>query len=349
MSWLTVKLQHLKQSINFSGLGKVAMYAVLVIAVLLSFLGMYWSSEPDQFDVVATAKEKAAERGYLDNSKKLVVGYTTASTLHTIIGTLLDKPGGFITNDLMPPGIFMDNMPAWEFGVLVQSRDLARAFRKEFSRSQSQSTEDVNLKIAEPQFNFDTKSWALPSSESEYRRGNKELMEYLDRLADTSKNDAQFYARADNLSDWLSDVSTRLGSLSQRLSASVANVRENTDLAGEKNARQTSDTGTYQYVKTPWSKVDDVFYEARGTSWALVHMLRAVEVDFFFTLQDKNALVSLRQIIRELEATQANIWSPMILNGSGFGVLANHSLVMASYVSRANTAIIDLRRLLEQG
>ncbi len=249
--------------------------------------------------------------------------------------TLLDKPGGFITNDILPPGLFMDNMPAWEFGVLVQSRDLARAFRKEFSRSQSQSTEDVNLKIAEPQFNFDTKSWALPSSESEYRRGNKELMEYLNRLA---TNDSQFYARADNLSDWLSDVSTRLGSLSQRLSASV--IDDEPQLESDENSR---------YVRTPWSKVDDVFYEARGTSWALVHMLRAVEVDFFFTLQDKNALVSLRQIIRELEATQANVWSPFILNGSGFGVLANHSLVMASYVSRANTAIIDLRRLLEQG
>ena len=38
----------------------------------------------------------------------------------------------------------------------------------------------------------------------------------------------------------------------------------------------------------------------------------------------------------------------MILNGSGFGVIANHSLVMANYISRANAAIIDLRRLLEQ-
>ena len=349
MSWISNKLGSLKASINFSGLWKVAVSVVVVAGVLLSFLGMYWSSEPDSFDVVATAKEKAEAQGYLDNSKKLVVGYTTASTLHTIVETLLDKPGGFISNDIMPPGIFMDNMPAWEFGVLVQARDLARAFRKEFSRSQSQSTEDVNLKIAEPQFNFDNKSWALPSSESEYRRGNSELMEYLDRLADTSKNDAQFYARADNLSDWLSDISTRLGSLSQRLSASVTNERENTDLAGEKNARQTSDTGSRQYVKTPWSKVDDVFYEARGASWALIHMLRAVEVDFFFTLQDKNALVSLRQIIRELESTQTSVWSPMILNGSGFGVLANHSLVMASYISRANTAIIDLRSLLEQG
>lgn len=338
MSWITNKLQGLTPSIDFSSMGKIAVSIVLVIAVLLSFLGMYWSSEPDQFDVVSTAKEKAAAQGYLSNSKKLVAGYTTASTLHSIIETLLDKPGGFITNDVMPPGLFMDNMPAWEFGALVQSRDLARAFRKEFSRSQSQSTEDVNLKIAEPQFNFDTKSWALPSSESEYRRGNKELMEYLDRLAGASNDKAQFYARADNLADWLSDVSTRLGSLSQRLSASV--IEDGLEAETGENTR---------YVRTPWSKVDDVFYEARGSSWALVHMLRAVEVDFFYTLQDKNALVSLRQIIRELEATQETIWAPMILNGSGFGVLANHSLVMASYISRANTAIIDLRRLLEQG
>jgi len=37
------------------------------------------------------------------------------------------------------------------------------------------------------------------------------------------------------------------------------------------------------------------------------------------------------------------------LNGEGLGLLANHSLVMASYVSRANAAIIDLRNLLVKG
>jgi hypothetical protein len=80
-----------------------------------------------------------------------------------------------------------------------------------------------------------------------------------------------------------------------------------------------------------------------------VHLLKAVEHDFSDVLQKKNALVSLRQIIRELEATQETVWSPMILNGSGFGMLANHSLVMASYISRANAAIIDIRSLLNQG
>ena len=95
--------------------------------------------------------------------------------------------------------------------------------------------------------------------------------------------------------------------------------------------------------------IDNVFYEARGSAWALLHFLKAAEVDFADVLDNKNATVSLRQIIRELEGTQQAIYSPMILNGSGFGLLANHSLVMASYISRANAAIIDLRDLLSKG
>jgi hypothetical protein len=43
------------------------------------------------------------------------------------------------------------------------------------------------------------------------------------------------------------------------------------------------------------------------------------------------------------------LWSPMVLNGDGFGMMANHSLIMASHISRANAAIIDLRTLLAQG
>ncbi|MBM6549663.1 DUF2333 family protein [Marinomonas ostreistagni] len=327
-------------------MGKGITVGVVAAGVLLTGLGMYWNSEPDQFNVVSEAKQRAQRLN--QNPEQLVTGYVMTNTLYTLVDTLLTKNGGFISNDMLPPGVFMDNMPSWEFGVMVQVRDLARGLRKEFSRSQSQSTEDENLKIAEPQYNFDTRSWALPSSESEYRRGNDELLKYLDRLA-SQRSNAQFYARADNLADYLSDMSTRLGSLSQRLSASVAKERENTDLAGVANARQSTASSSVKYVKTPWLEVDNVFYEARGASYAMLHILKAVEVDFANTLEGKNALVSLRQIIRELEATQQTVWSPMILNGSGFGLLANHSLVMASYMSRANAQMIDLIRLLEQG
>ena len=263
--------------------------------------------------------------------------------------TLLDKRGGYLSNDIMPPSIWLDNIPNWEFGVLVQVRDLSRSMRNDFSRSQSQSAEDVDLIIAEPKFNFDHKSWFLPATESVYRDGVASLYGYLERLQNPANPDAQFYARADNLQEWLGQVEKRLGSLSQRLSASVGQVRLNTDLAGDAEAVQSTQTSAELVVKTPWSEIDDVFYEARGAAWALTHFLKAVELDFAPVLQKKNALISLRQIIRELEGTQENLWSPMILNGSGFGLFANHSLVMASYISRANAALIDLRNLLEQG
>jgi hypothetical protein len=198
----------------------------------------------------------------------------------TVAKTILDKPGGYLTNDLMPPGLWLDNIPSWEFGVLVQVRDLSRALRKDFSRSQSQSTEDIDLSIAEPQFHFDSNSWALPATENEYQRGIDKLENYLLRLSDQQEGQAQFFARADNLSQWLKDVETRLGSLSQRLSASVGQKRLNTDLAGDKEASQSTENQSEFEVKTPWTEIDNVFYESRGTAWALIHILKAMEIEF---------------------------------------------------------------------
>ncbi|RMH43862.1 MAG: DUF2333 family protein [Gammaproteobacteria bacterium] len=308
--------------------------SLLAVLILLFYvIAVYWSQEPD--DLVFPETQ--------------VVGQSTTDAAIGIARTLLEKPGGFISNDIMPPGVFMDDMPAWEYGALVQLRDLVRALRNDFSRSQSQSVEQNDLKQAEPRFNVDRESWMMPTAEDEYAEGIRYLKAYREKLADENQQNAQFYARADNLADWLRTVEKRLGNLSQRLSAAVQQERENIDLSGDPAAKVSTRMSEAVRVKTPWLKIDDVFYEARGSSWALLQILRAVEKDFASVLQKKNATASLRQIIRELEATQRPVWSPMILNGSGFGLLANHSLVMASYIARANAAVIDLRNLLTQG
>lgn len=314
-------------------------YAIVVIV-----LGFIWSRSPGEFDVREYAQETAKKQ-----QQKLVPGYVTTIAAIHIAETLLGKPGGYLSNDVTPPGVYLDNIPNWEFGALTELRDLVRAMRNDFSRSQTQSVEDKDLQMAEPKFNYDSKSWILPSTESEYRAGIEALYHYLNRLADDKAYDGQFFTRADNLSAYLAIVEKRLGSLAQRLAYSVGQTRFNTDLSGDPNARQSTPTPAQSQVKTPWLKVDDVFFEARGYTWALVHTLKALEVDFGDVLADKNAVVSLKQIIRELENTQSFIWSPMILNGTGFGPMANHSLIMASYISRANAAIIDLRNLLLQG
>lgn len=327
--------------------GFVARVLGIVLAIYLIIclvLAIIWNKEPDLFDVAERVQQFNAEE-----RRGTVTGTATAVALVEVASTMLDKPGGYLTNDIAPPGAVLDNIPNWEFGVLVQVRDLARAMRESFSRSQSQSTEDVDLVIAEPRFNFDSESWILPRSEDEYREGIKYTRAYLLRLSDPNQSASQFYSRADNLNSWLANVETRLGSLSQRLSASVGQKRLNIDLAGDAEAGQSTSAPKELEIKTPWDEIDDVLYESRGTTWALIHFLKAIEIDFAAVLEKKNARVSLQQIIRELEATQETIWSPVILNGNGFGLFANHSLVMASYISRANAGIIDLRELLSRG
>ncbi|GAA3562773.1 MULTISPECIES: DUF2333 family protein [Marinobacter] len=326
------------------GLGKWLLGLLIIYLLVTVVLGMIWSSEPDVYSVREHTRTVAAEM-----NREPVTGFATTVTMIRIAETLLDKPGGYISNDYFPPGLWLDNMPAWEYGVLVQLRDLSRAMRKDISRSQSQSAEDQDLVVVEPQFHFDSGSWAIPSTESEYRRGIRALYRYLDRLSNPEQPDAQFFARADNLSNWLADLETRLGSLSRVLGESVGKASVSDSLAESTASDPLTDSADGEMIKTPWTELDDAFYEARGSAWALLHIFRAIEVDFRSVLQDKNATASVRQIIIELEGSQGEMWSPMILNGSGFGVLANHSLTMAAYLSRANAAIIDLRELLSQG
>jgi hypothetical protein len=311
---------------------------LLVVLVVLLLTSWYWSREPRVFWVDFETEGRPA-----------VTGFATTDALIGVANTLLDKPGGYLSNDIFPPGVFLDNIPNWEFGALIQLRDLARVLRNDYSRSQSQSTEDPDLANAEPLFNFDSERWIPPATEGRYHKAIALIADYQARLTATGDSDTQFYARADNLREWLAVVEKRLGSLSQRLSASVGQARVNTDLAGDPAADTATPRPSVIMVKTPWTEIDDVFFEARGSAWALVHFLRAAEYDFREVLAKKNAAVSLRQIIRELEASLEPLRSPIVLNGTGYGFFANHSLVMASYLSRANSAVINLRELLDQG
>jgi hypothetical protein len=316
-----------------------------IILSVVTFLYVQYSSVKPNFYSV---DEIVANEGIVNADQ--VVGDASVASLLYIIDTLLNKNGGYHSNDILVKLGLYDNMPNFEKGALFQARDLANAIRDEMSRSQSQSSEDESLKLAAPFLSFTHNQWnILASTESSYEKSAVKFRDYLTRLADTSKNNAQFYSRADNLIYYFKLVEKRMGSLSKRLSASVGQERVNTDLANDANAKQSTYASSEVSVKTPWLEIDDVFYESQGSTWALIHFLKAIEVDFASVLSDKNALVSLQQVIRDLESTQETLWSPMILNGDGFGFVANHSLAMANYISRANAALIDIRSLIDQG
>ena len=341
INWSNLKAKRVQSELGISSRKRFTWGAGLIVllAAFFTILGFWYSSEPDLYDGYVKAEELAGP-----NPR---TGALTTASVIVVMETLLEKNGGLISNDITPPSIVLDNMPSWERGVIDQVRVAAKAMRDSFSRSQSQSQEDTSLAEAEPNFNFGIKSWIFPSSENEYRKGIQHMHDYLERLQDEEEFNAQFFARADNLEIYLASVENRLGSLSQRLSASVGQRRLNTDLAGERRATQATPTADEFEVKTPWLEIDNVFFEARGSTWALTQFLTGIEQDFASILEGKNAKVSLQQIIRELEAAQAPIRAPMITRDENiYGFFPNHSLVMASYISRAHAAIIDLRELL---
>jgi hypothetical protein len=332
---------------NWKWLTTIAV-GVVVLAVLAT--GIYWSLQPDSFDVRAVTLERVG-----GDESRLVAGAITVSTAGKVARTLLEKPGGYLFNDISVPGIYLDNMPSWEYGVIKEVRDYLRAHRNDFSRSQTQSIENLDLRKADEFLNYNVDSWIIPSTESEFRAGIRALDRYFEALVSGSDRSARFFIRADNLAAYLLVVEKRLGSYAQRLSASVGDAELTAALVPESEDQPPSEetlsakrAGNIR-VKTPWLKRDNVFYEARGYAWALLHTFSAVAIEFEPVLKDKNALVSVQQVIRDLDEAIKRMWSPIVLNGHGFGYVANHSLVLASYLSRANAAVIDLRILLQEG
>src|SRR4051812_2064537 len=66
-----------------------------VVAIFMVALGIYWSREPAPFAVNSSVQAVLHEA--VSHS---VAGAVTAATLEQIVTTLLDKPGGFINNDI---------------------------------------------------------------------------------------------------------------------------------------------------------------------------------------------------------------------------------------------------------
>ncbi|EGV19791.1 DUF2333 family protein [Thiocapsa marina] len=321
-------------------LGVVGLAGLVMVS-----LGVYWSIHPTPLDGAAVAAAELGERAG-DGTP----GTRSVEVAVGIGESLLRKPGGFLYNDRLPPGVFLDNTQSWECGNLMALRDFVRALRNDFSRSQSQSFENADVKEADLRFAIDPKSWMLPSAETEYELGIEALERFLADLSGGDQPRAQFFARADNLAAYLAVVEKRLGHFGVRLSSSVPD----SDLAAAIGIPRAGDEGALLDeepvpIQTPWHQVDNVYYCARGYSWALYHLMQAIASDFEGVLAAKRAEVSLQQIIRDLKGATKPMGSPIVLNGDGYGILANHSLVLASYIAKANAALMDLRTLMQQG
>jgi hypothetical protein len=328
---------------------RIAGVAFALFLVWVLFACIYWSRMPRQMDVHANALIRATENKQILKDGELPPGYVTVSTLMDLCEYLVDKPGGFMSNDRISPARLIDNMRNWEYGAIIQVRDTVHSFRNEFSRARAQSPERQELVEAEARFNINHRAWVMPSSESNYREGITHLNTYLQAVSDPVLQGESFVARQDVLDGWLHRQQRRLGSLSVRLRSNVGTYQFNPHILVSSELEGMGDEILSEEKITPFLQRDDVFYEARGSIYVLYHMMLAIRYDYVGVLDNAQALGTMNRVLSELYDACAPMTSPMVLNGKEFGMVPNHSLTLAAHLAKAHLAIGDLRLLLRGG
>lgn len=284
---------------------------LLVVYLLVCLvLGIWWSQRPEPFDIgQATTRQLGAPA----DAAALPRGARLTASMLTSLEILLEKPGGWLRNDMLLPGVWLDNMPSWEYGVLTQVRILGKALPA-MSPSDAQALESANTLLQS-----DSEDWLYPAAEKRYSQAQGALASYLAGIA---RDGQGFAANGDGLARWLEAVSRRFSGLTQQLLASVDDPEALRELGVDDAALPEA---------TPWFRIDNVFFEARGNAWGLQQSLRAARLDYADVFGKASAVTTLERLIAELELAQRQVWSPVILNGSGFGIFANHSLVLANH------------------
>lgn len=304
----------------------IGIVAFLIIGFFV--LSFYWSIEPPPITQSS-------------DNKNRYVGAASVGAVIESIQILLNKPGGYLSNDIMPPGVLMDDMPSWELGALIQLRDFTRILRNKFSREQAQSESNTLLAKAHNNLNIDNTTWIFPSAEDSYSQAIQFLQQYRARLGEEN-TEAHFYTRADYLRQWFATMARRLGGLSQKLQlAAGKTVMDSpaTNVKGD-STKTTSDEASRQI---PWCEADNVFFQARGAAWALLNLSRAVAIDFHDVLKSKNALGTFKMLQQSLEASQNTMSSPVVMTGGYFSIFPNHPLTLAAFVASATNSAINLK------
>jgi hypothetical protein len=315
----------------------VANIALSSIFLLVSTYLLYIHDEPGPFspleEVIAYKNEHHPHVKITTFPK----GYVSAVTFHNIADYLLNKKGGFMSNDVFYPTIILDDIPNWELGVLTQLREFVDVLRRSTSVSASSGKDNYEMSMAHSDFSLDHHAWMMPSAEGAYTNGLQQIKTFLDQLV--KKNTKQkFYPRADILDFWLDRVFNRLLTLSQDL---IKTNHASQSLSLEAKAFPEDELGSMDWSQ--WTNIDDVFYRTRGECWALYHFMIAVNEEYKEIIAASGSSSITKQIIDELEYTIMPLRSPVVLSGYKFGMFANHNLSLASYLSRVKVMIVEVR------
>lgn len=307
---------------------QVAAAVVCVLALLSLFIMAINHRFPAFFNLPAAAGQQSPKKGIM-----------TADTIIIICDELFDN---WLPNDQIWPTIFLDNPQNFQLGQLEMLRYTTRVMRDKLTRLRTTDRIDPDCEAAFTLLSNDPFKWLFPSAESRFKEAASAMRRYRDRLAE---GQAEFYPRADNLSDLLDQYVSLLGGVNTRLANAPNRQRYKISEEGEGEKDLISSDAMVD-TKVPWLKIDDNFYYAQGVAYVLRQMMLAIKSDFSEILAVKNASVQVDSILEVLNQTQFEPW--VVCNGDTGGILANHSMQLQSLLENARQKIRNLNDMIKQ-
>ena len=250
-----------------------------------------------------------------------VPGERVAAALVAVMDHELDSVTGWRPNDfvLWGPRLFADNNANRQLGIILAVRETTRVFKDHLTKVSSDQY-DANLQEADTRFRNDAEKFWLPSAESQFKRGVQVLRDYVDGLHENPPR-----------SKLLNRRNVELIRLFQAWS----------DMLGDAHSSLYRDD--VSFVAT-----DNVFYHAQGVAHVMVHVLRAVRVEYTAGFQNRPILDTL---IEECAAAlyQAATLKPLVvLDGGPASIFANHRRNLDAYVNEARQKMYSIREELEK-
>ena len=295
-------------------------WPLLLLALLIVYYlgGMLWLHEID--DDPEFALESSAPEG--------------GSRAVAVAADLIDREINthrWVANDpFFMPGSVLDNMPAYQQGVIAAISRFALELADQIARTRGSSQVDPDLDTASGLlrypgtvwiFDFRT-SWApTASSEQQYRRAMEALRGYNQRL---SQGQAVFEARADNLLGTLDRIAADMGSSSAAIE------------------RKLEDRSEFW---PDWT-ADDLFYADKGRLYAYYLLMRALEADFANVIRERELAGAWTQTLESFRAA-ATLQPWVIVNGAPDGqLMPSHLASQGFFLLRARTQLREISNIL---
>lgn len=332
-----------------SGVFKGVSGAIIGLGAILYGISVYVDTIPENitFNEIRQVYQSDAKAAGTEK-EKMPVGYATSQAFYYSLDKVLNKRGGYLTNDYLPPFVMMDNMPAFEKGAINALKRTSDILTEKMAYVGSTKIDD-NLQTAMNALGFNQNTWGyfvLSNTEKEFSRALVGFKKYRESLVDKDPNTGQFVTRANDLREMMGVYQSLLRDLDGTLKSSTGVEKMNFDYENESAKEQQERS---KVVKASFMKIDDNFYEAKGVAWVIFNEMIGLRYDFYSVLKDKNALIDFDQALAYMYKINKPYNWAMVLPGGDYTFLGNHSANLASDLSSAESNISRVKDLLKDG